>query len=659
MIPGTGPAPIGDRDRGADPAASDDGSDDGGARRDGLALARSLGALALGTLALTWTIRLAIEHAMGVPLWHDFWARDYGGNLAGALLAWLLTRHAGRALALAGPILAGLQLISANKLRVLGVPGAPEDFANLANLWHLAHGPEKLAVAAVAVVPVALLLALVRWRSAFTWGALAALGAGVALLAANASSAVGALDARFGHSEWNAAGNFRSRGLVLHLVQESLRGAPTVGDLPGEDEVREALAGLPAAAPVLPAGLDRNVHVIVLESFFDLASLGPELVPEDPFPPALRALWDETGRSTALVPTFGGYTANAEFEALCGFPVVEDRVFFEGGLLREAPCLPRVLAGAGYRTVASHPNVPQFWNRTVAYRLAGFERFLSLRDFDTRDSVDSFLLDGSLYEQVASHLEAERATGTPERPVFDYVLTYHGHLPYPSSEAYPDRVATLSDAPPMLAGYANQLWYKSRDLVARIERLRADDPDALIVAFGDHLPFLDFSHGVYAEALGLPTERARFSAGQLEFLSATPLIVIDGQRGPLEVGRLALHRLPALILELLGASSVGAFDWAASSEGVLRRPLHGRLLETAADGPAPDLVSARAPAGSGSPRVCTPDAVPVERGCAPGLAWLARVRVLIEDLFGGLGHARDHGGPAAPGQPPGGASSSS
>ena len=29
--------------------------------------------------------------------------------------------------------------------------------------------------------------------------------------------------------------------------------------------------------------------------------------------------------------------------------------------------------------------------------------------------------------------------------------------------------------------------------------------------------------------------------------------MIDGQRGPLEVGRLALHRLPALILELLGA----------------------------------------------------------------------------------------------------------
>ena len=57
---------------------------------------------------------------------------------------------------------------------------------------------------------------------------------------------------------------------------------------------------------------------------------------------------------------FGGYTANAEFELLCGFPVTEDAVFFEGWLRRDVPCLPRHLGQAGYRNAKSlEPSLEQ------------------------------------------------------------------------------------------------------------------------------------------------------------------------------------------------------------------------------------------------------------------------------------------------------------
>ena len=599
---------------------------------------RALATIALGVLALTWLLRLTVEHAMGLALWHDYWPRDYAGNLALTLVVWALVRRTAPTLAFAGLVIAALQLINATKMLVLGVPGAPEDFANLANLWHLAGAGGKLAVAALVVVPFALLGFLVRWRSAGTWVALAGIGGAVALTLANAGAVLGALDARFGHSHWNQAGNWRQRGLVLHLVQESLRGeTDALADAPTDAEVRTALANLPGARAALPAGRPRDVHIIVLESFFDPVSLGPEWVPEDPFPPELRALLAEGGNSVALVPTFGGYTANAEFEALCGFPVTENAVFFEGGLLRDAPCLPRVLADAGYRTVAAHPNVPQFWNRTVAYRLAGFERFLSIDDFDTTDSVDSFLLDHSLYDQVSGHLEH-----LGDAPTFGYTLTYHGHLPYPTSPAYPERVRTLGGVA-KLGGYANQVWYKSRDLVARVERLRRDDPDALIVAFGDHLPFLDFSYGVYTDVLGLPAEREDFTAGQLEFLTSTPLLVIDGRNGPLDVGKLPLYRLPALILELLGASSTGAFAWTENPPDLLHRPLYGMQYDTPAAGPAANVASARLPDADTGRLVCPPDGN--EPACAPGLAWRARARTLIDDLFGGHQHGLAHESP--------------
>ncbi len=50
------------------------------------------------------------------------------------------------------------------------------------------------------------------------------------------------------------------------------------------------------------------------------------------------------------------------------------------------------------KTIASHPNVPGFWNRTHAYNLVGFDTYLSKNDFDLSDSVDNLLLDHSYYD---------------------------------------------------------------------------------------------------------------------------------------------------------------------------------------------------------------------------------------------------------------------
>ncbi len=585
------------------------------AKRVGLAL-RSLGIVALVTLALTWALRLGIEHGMDVALEHRWWLRDYLGNLAVAIAAWVLARRTAPTLLFAIPVVAGFHLINAGKLLVLGVPGSPDDFLNIVNLYHLAEGPVQRAfVLAVGAMPFVLLALVGRWRTWTTRLAFVAMAGVVWLVAAQARPVQQALDARFGHSVWNQPENFRSRGLALHLVQESVRTLAKVGRVPDAADVDAALADIAASpldiAPV--AAAPRNVHLILLESFFDPLLLGPEWVPDDPFDPELRALWRETGHSTALSPVFGGYTANAEFEVLCGFPVTENAVFFEGWLRRAVPCLPRILAEAGYRTVASHPNVPGFWNRTHAYRLTGFDEYLSKADFDTSDAVGPFMLDHALYEQLFDKLGPLDA-----RPIFNYVLTYHGHLPYPNSAAYPDRVTSGREAP-LLHGYLNHVWYKSRDLMARLAVLREEDPDALIVAFGDHLPFLDPNYGVYAEAFDLPADRKDFSGEQFERLSGTPLIVIDGMHGPVDVGKVPLYRLPSLILSLLGTDADGMFGWSATPEDRLYRPMYGMHFEVPTNGDAPIA--------------CPPEAP--EPGCGPGMAWLERTRTLIADTFTG------------------------
>ncbi|MBU3984860.1 MAG: LTA synthase family protein, partial [Proteobacteria bacterium] len=54
-----------------------------------------------------------------------------------------------------------------------------------------------------------------------------------------------------------------------------------------------------------------------------------------------------------------------------------------------------------------------------------------------------------------------------------------------------------------------------------------------------------------------------------------PLIVIDGKRGPVELGSLPLYQLPGKILELLGMSEPTIMSYAEGNSGVGVRPLWG------------------------------------------------------------------------------------
>lgn len=589
--------------------------------------------IALYALLLTVLCRAALDVVFGIELDNAFFMRDYLGNLVVALLVLALVQSRSRTLLLAGVIIVGFQMCNGLKLAVLGTPISPDDFLNVQNLFYLTDGWRRIALMLVAFLPLILALILIPFRRPSAWATLGTLAVAALLLAQFSAPLRASLDGWVGNSVWNQPENYKRRGLALHIAQETLRTLAKVGKHPDEASVLSATQAMPALPPVLPGnGGDaqlqssgskrrshRNVHVIVLESFFDPTTLGIDWVPEDPFPEDFRALWAQTGHSMALSPVFGGYTANAEFEALCGFPVTENAVFFEGWLRRQVPCLPSVLAGAGYQTITSHPNVAGFWNRTNAYPLIGFEHYLSKADFDLGDSVGGLLLDRSLYDQVLDQLHQLPA----DRPVFNYMLTYHGHLPYPRSDRYPDKVQGGREAA-LLHGYLNHLWYKSRDLMHGIDAIRTEDPDALIVAFGDHLPFLGPNYGVYTEAHGLPADRAAFTGDMLEYLVSTPLIVIDGRNGPLNVGKLPLYRLPSLVLDLLGnEGGDGMFDWTANPDGEIIRPIYGMHIAIQ-DGIA-----------TACPDADTVLSTPVASTCESSADWMARTRLLIRDLFTG------------------------
>ncbi len=262
-----------------------------------------------------------------------------------------------------------------------------------------------------------------RFRGHWQRAALAALVAVPVGAHAGSTTLIDWMDKNWGDKPWDQRENYVWRGGTMHLLQELVRMAAvaTTGARCRHGR-RRRLHGAwwqRILRRFMP-GHPRNLHVVLEESFWDPAPLTAAGVKQSPLDPRFLALWDQAGRSTAMSPAFGGQTANAEFEVLCGFPLAQGAVRFEQAMNDAVPCLPRLLAQAGYRTVASHPNEPGFWNRQASYDRLGFETFWSMGDFVQDDMTSIFLSDASLHRQVAEKLGSQHRSAAG--------LRLHRHL---------------------------------------------------------------------------------------------------------------------------------------------------------------------------------------------------------------------------------------
>lgn len=550
--------------------------------------------------------------------------RDFAVNLLLAYALFALSRRTWVFLLLQVLLMGVLYIGNAVKLSFFGGPIQPDDLYALRTLLLLLEG-WQFYLAALPLVGIASLLlfnfSLRNWGS---WLALAGLMLLGVTLVFQPNNVLQPLDTYVGNSVWDQRGNYLQRGATLYTLMEGARYFADREQPPEQHEVESALARLRqhqvTAAPTEPF-TPRNVHIILLESFWDPAPLRAAHYSKDPLPKDFRQLWKQTGNSRILSPVFGGYTANAEFEALCGFPVLKDAVKFERDLSNDVPCLPRILEDHGYTTIASHPNVPVFWNRVNAYRRLGFGTYWSLQDFQQVDMVREFMSDASLYKQVLEKLGPLLDSG---KPVLDYIVTYFGHWNYPLRGA---RLPVLESgsAVPEVSSYANTAWYKARELMDFLKELRQRDPDALIVVFGDHLPFLGENFAGYAESGLLAGKRNEFTPQMFGIYNATPLIVLDGKQGAQKFGTIALYELPARLLQLLHIDSTAPLTLTTPSGTSQVRPIPGLHY----------LVQ-----DQGKVDVCKEP--PYSEACADSADWLRDVVTVGNDLFIGrqftLGH---------------------
>ncbi|MGF1642644.1 MAG: LTA synthase family protein [Thiotrichales bacterium] len=302
-------------------------------------------------------------------------------------------------------------------------------------------------------------------------------------------------------------------------------------------------------------GKPRNVHMIVYEGFVDPTRLEHLRLNRDPIHPALRELLPNGTGYLSRSPVFGGYTAQAEFEILCGVPAMQRLGTIEFNVFsgRGIHCVPDTLRALGYVTIATNGYKPNFFNAMTAYRGLGFEEIHfpyeyvpKLRSYFSIGDVsgEKYMFDRTLFEQNLAFIR-ERLNDDSNRPILNYLLTIFGHYPFWLNEDKRPRIIHALNKEPVdseLLTIANQTYYRSEALAWFIKELQALDPEGIVLVVSDHLPPLKDRRAAY--------ERLGYLNGESDGTQLTLLAVYDrGHAVNLDI--LPQYEIPTLLYWLL------------------------------------------------------------------------------------------------------------
>ncbi|MBR2750503.1 MAG: LTA synthase family protein [Clostridiales bacterium] len=303
----------------------------------------------------------------------------------------------------------------------------------------------------------------------------------------------------------------------------------------------------------LKPGEKPHIICIMNESYTDLSSVGSfeTNLPMHPYMDSMFAgknvLHGDLG-----VSTYGGGTANSEFEFLTG----NSMAFFPTGsipyqqyITNETGSLPRYLKTLGYQTLAVHPYLASGWNRPEVYEKMAFDHFYSIDDFgEDTEYLRTYISDKSSYQKLIELFEQR----TPGNPMFMFNVTMQNHGSYKSTDPDFNQDVRLLEYPDMFPETEQYLSLARQSDVAveyLIEYFKKVDEPVVICFFGDHLPSM--INGFYEKLLGRNSED--LNGKEMQKLYTTDFFIWANYDIPeCEVETISLNYLSTLLMQTAG-----------------------------------------------------------------------------------------------------------
>lgn len=264
-----------------------------------------------------------------------------------------------------------------------------------------------------------------------------------------------------------------------------------------------------------------NIIAIMNETFSDLTVINDFNTNED-YMPYIRSLKENTIKGNLFVSTFGGNTANTEWEFLTGNTMAfipPGGIPYQQYLHEPTNSIAATLRDLGYKTTAIHPYEAKSWNRDRTYELLGFHKFLSIEDFENPKLLrNAYVSDREDYKKIIEEYENKKSND--RLFIFNVTIQNHGGY-YTDNSIFKDSVRLTNydytDANEYLS-LIKESDEAFKDLINYFSKL--DEP-TIILMFGDHMPALDAKF--YEELYNKPLNELSLEEMQKQYI--TPFII--------------------------------------------------------------------------------------------------------------------------------------
>lgn len=326
-------------------------------------------------------------------------------------------------------------------------------------------------------------------------------------------------------SAFNPIEDYQANGMVLTFF-------PRIGDLfvkPGENYSEIAINAMKFKYEP-PESFENakkpNVILIQNEAFWNPSVL-PEVTYSTDLLSGIHSLKKNTVTGTFFSPVFGGGTCMPEFEVLTGIStsfLSASAYPYTQYITNETPSMVEAYRQNGYQTVALHPYKKNFYNRSTAYPLLGFDKFLGIDDFTYQDSSGIYIDDMACVNQIISEYENK----TADR-IFEFVVTMENHGTYKTPRyeefSFEMEAPTLSEEDYMdLKRYSQGVYNADKAFLALVDYFKQQKEPVLIAMYGDHLPLLGTNGSTYTDG-GLIEPAETFTSTDHPILYETPYVV--------------------------------------------------------------------------------------------------------------------------------------
>ncbi|TFI75394.1 LTA synthase family protein [Carnobacterium divergens] len=345
--------------------------------------------------------------------------------------------------------------------------------------------------------------------------------------------------------DWSQVDNYRVNGFVLSFLNNSRVQPIKKPEGYSKDSVLKIVEKYKKIAKEQNQSKeelsDIDIVYVMSESFIDPSDTDLFYEKnEDPIP-FTHELLQSSISGKALVPEYGGGTANMEFEALTSFSNYFLQVIPYQSVVPKINGFPSIVSyvkDRNYTATAIHPFDGNMYKRVEVYNSMGFDQFMDQKDMTYTDIFPpgGAISDESAFNQVYDVLTQD------DKDHFVHLVTMQNHQPYSAGyDENPFEVTSdllTDDIKVRMQIYFKGINQSDKAMEQFIEKIDQLDKKTMIVFWGDHYP----GQGLFSDIDG---EHA-------ELVHSTPLFIyknFDSEHS--DIGSQSLNYLTPNVLNEL------------------------------------------------------------------------------------------------------------